>query len=238
MHYKVGFRIQTGGYRKRHIDLLRYLFFEDKGEFNSFKTIEVHNLWECAKSCLLSAEPEETHLVIMQDDILFCKDFATTVNHLISLLPDEIITLFSNSEHINLALKQNINWVKLKVWFMAQCYIVPVKVAKDMVSWIDEYVKEQVTLDDDRMATYCFYHNRQVYATAPSLVEHIGFADTTLRNYNEYFRLKSIHRIATRFIGFEKSGMSVDWRNTIKKALNINEGKESQFISNLKKKYK
>jgi len=236
MGYKVGFRIQTGGNRNRWIDTMRYIFYEDKGNFNTFKTVQINNLWNCAKNCLLSAEPEETHLVIMQDDILFCKDFITTINHLITLLPDEIITLFSNNEHIDLALKKNIHWLKLKVWFMAQCYIIPVKVALEMTDWIENYVKDTVQLDDDRMATYCFYTGRHVYATAPSLVEHLGFAHTTLRSYTDDFKLKSLHRLARKFIGFETSGMSIDWRNTIQSALIISEGKESQFINNLKHK--
>lgn len=229
---KLGVRIQTGGKRPRWTQLL-YTLLENEGLFNTLKIIRYPNLWQCCRHVLLSAEDDETHLLVLQDDVLPCKDFLLTVDYLIKQRPDEHISIFSNHDNIDIAYAEKINWLKLRVWFMAQAYIIPVKRAKEMVAWIDENVKSDVALDDDRMATYIWFNQLFVYVTVPSLVEHIGWNDTTLRVYKNDLK-KKVHRMARRFIGFEKSGMDINWKNL--NPLIVNEGLDSQFISNLKTK--
>lgn len=218
----IGFRIQTGGERKRWVDVMKQLV-------PRVVVIERKPLWEACKACLLSANHEETHLCIMQDDILPCNDFVEAVNEIVRHNPDEIITLFTANDN---AQQTQYNYLSLDVWFMAQCYIVPVGIAYDMVEWIEKHVKESVLLDDDRMATYCWFNNKRVLATNPSLVEHIGWRSTTLRTYkNNEFDKKISHRIAQNYIGFEKSGLSIDWNKRY--MLQVSEGSDKMFISNL-----
>lgn len=233
MDYKLGVRIQTGGNRQHWVDVLEVMLFKSSRSFGcSFGIITFDKLWENARSCLLSARKGETHLLILQDDILPCKDFIPAVFKIIETNPDNIITLFSNHPSIDLAYQSGIRYLEMSHFFMAQAYIIPVSIAKKAVKWIDENVRESVKLDDDRLATYCFYTNKKVLATAPSLVEHLGWDTTTLRTYKEKDFKRNL-RMARQFIGFDRFATDFDWSR--KKAIKVNDGSISMFISNLKK---
>jgi hypothetical protein len=118
---------------------------------------------------------------------------------------------------------------------MAQAYSAPVAVIDDFIEWADRHIKPDIYFDDDRWAMYCFYHERRVWATAPSLVEHIGWNETTLGGgYKPDFRFdlrkKASTRMADWFVGFENSPESIEWKNI--KAIDDNEGTYGEFIHN------
>ena len=234
MHYKLGVRIQSSGQRMRWIDALGNLILREL-VFNGFTydVIVDKNLANAAHRCLTSATEDETHLLILQDDILPCQDLTLGAYRIIDALPNNIVTLFSNSEHVKEAYNSGLRYLEMKYFFMAQAFIIPVDIAKKAAAWMKENVKDSVYLDDERLATYCFYTNKKVYATAPSLVEHLGWDSTTLNSYKDKDINKKL-RMANRFIGFEKSALEFDWSKTL--ALRVNDGAVSMFISNLNKR--
>lgn len=226
--------IQTSGKRPRHIklllDLLKEEVIQKKLEDVYIRTVEGNTLWGSCRDCLLSAS--SGHILVLQDDVLPCKDFISTVLHLIQLRPDQIITLFSNSEAIDTARSYGYNYAELKVWFMAQAYVLPAIEAVKMAVWIDEHCKEDMKHDDDRMATYVWYMQKRVIATVPSLVEHIGWNTTTLTTYKKK-PFEPRLRMARWYIGFETSGLDIQWERP--DAIIATDGDNSMFCSNLKK---
>jgi len=237
---RLAVRIQTKGTRERWTDILLELLeleIYSKKLDMSIQIIQDNNLWKSCKKSLLSTDQGDTHVLVLQDDVLPCADFVETALHIAQLLPNDPVTFFSNSESISHALQNNIHWATLKVWFMAQSYMMPVAIAKDLVEWVDEYCKPDMTHDDDRMATYMWYHSQKVYATAPSLVEHMGWNATTLKTYQPQFTFEPRLRMARSYIGFENSAKKIDWKATLEKAVADNEGSNSQFCSNLRKAY-
>ena len=230
MDTQLAIRIQTKGTRPRFTRIIR-----DMLQLHNDHIIRGDSLWGTCKECLLSTRTTDTHILVLQDDVLPCADFIRTVHQIIALLPNEAITLFTTSELQTMALQHNIRWVQLTAWFMAQAYILPVSLAHDMVVWIDKNCKESMVHDDDRMATYMWYHNRKVWATAPSLVEHIGWNYTTLDTYKKTYRFEPRLRMANQYIGFEKSGLSVDWTLGLTTPLIDKSGSNSMFCSNLKR---
>lgn len=228
---KLDIRIQTTGRRNWWLTELEHLL-------NDKRVKPVlgggNNLWEDAKHVLLSYSKTATHLLVLQDDVLPCKNFIPTVEKLISLLPDEPITLFSNSMAIETALYDNKHWATLKTWFMAQSYIMPTKIIPDLISWVDSKVKPSTRFDDERFGMYFFYHEHPVYATAPSLVEHLGWNSTLLRNYKSYeFKTRRDIRMARVFIGLDQDPLDIDWAEGIDHPAVDNEGHNSQFCDNL-----
>lgn len=198
---------------------------------------EKKSLWEDAKK-VLSHRPSHTHVLVMQDDILPCQDFIPTVEQIINLLPNQPITFFTNNPAADVAVMQDKRWVTLSVWLMAQAYVLPVEIIDDMVAWIDEYVKEDVRFDDERMAMYFYYHKIPVYATVPSLVEHLGWNSTTLSTYTDKARkniFKPENRMARQYIGFENSGLDIDWTIGLADPVHNNDGSDSMFCQNFKR---
>lgn len=226
--------IQTSGKRPRHtkllMDLLKDEIIEKKLEDVSIRIVQGDTLWGSCRDCLLSAS--SGHILVLQDDVLPCKDFIETVLLLTELHANEIVTLFSNSDSIETARLNDLNYARLKVWFMAQAYVLDTINAKNMVAWIDVNCKEDIKHDDDRMATYIWYQDKTVIATAPSLVEHIGWNTTTLTTYKKK-PFEPRLRMAKWYIGFEESGLSIKWER--KEAVKDMNGDNSMFCSNLKK---
>lgn len=228
---KLEIRIQTIGKREWWLRNLLFLLNDKR-----VKPIygSGFDLWTDAKKVLTSYSKKTTHLLVLQDDVLPCKNFISAAEKLISLLPEEPISLFSNSSAVETALLKNKSWVKLKTWFMAQGYIMPTSIIPDLIKWVDEKVKPTTRFDDERFAMYFFYHEHLVYATVPSLVEHLGWNSTLLRNYKNYeFQKRRDLRMATVFIGLDKDPLNIDWTEGLKDPVIDNEGHNSQFCDNL-----
>jgi len=162
-----------------------------------------------------------THLLVLEDDVLPCFNFISTVEKIIKTLKNEPVTFFTNSKAINVALKDEINWIRLKIWYYTQSYVMPFKLMGNMLSWIDKNVDDDARhSDDERIAMYFYFHNRFVYATAPSLVEHIGWNSSSLKHDRpeEYMNSRDL-RTAKKFIGVDKNPDEIDWTKTIKRAV-------------------
>ena len=205
---KLAIRIQATNKRQRWVDTLLYLLNDRRAKAIFDNRLQ---LWNGAKTTLLSYNKTHTHMLVLQDDVLPCKDFIKTVEKIIEILPDQPITLFSNKEAILEAKNRGINWVKLRKWLMAQTYIMPISIIEDFLIWEARHIKPEIYYDDNRWAMYFFYHKKRVWATAPSLVEHLGWNNTSLRNYTPSFIFEPRNRMAKWFIGFENSGLSIDW---------------------------
>lgn len=237
---RLAVRIQTKGTRERWTELLLDLLEQEiysKHLDVSIRIVSNKNLWQSCKDTFLSTDENDTHILVLQDDVLPCLDIVETAQIIAELLPNDPVTFFSSSDAVAHALQKGSNWAQIAVWFMAQCYMLPTALACDMVQWIDEYCRQDIKHDDDRMATYMWYHHKKVFVTVPCLVEHIGWNDTTLRTYDPSFVFEPRLRMAKQYIGFEKSAKDIDWRKTIDKAHIDSEGSNSQFCSNLRKPY-
>jgi hypothetical protein len=229
---KLAINIQHVPGRERWAETMRYMLADRRV---TIQTDDKRDLWEGCKKVLTNRPKGTTHVLVLQDDILPCRDFISTVERIINLLPGEVITYFSTRQTIGHPLNLGLHYLKLKTWRMAQAYSAPVEVIDDFIAWADRHIKPEIYFDDDRWAMYCFYNNRWVWATAPSLVEHLGWNQTTLGGgYKPQFRLdlrkKASQRMAEAFVGYENSPKDIEWENL--KAIEDNEGTYAEFIHN------
>ncbi len=167
-----------------------------------------------------AAKDNPTHLLVLEDDVLPCFNYISTVEKLINAIPEEPMTFFTNSKIAPLALSEHVNWVRLKVWYYTQSYAIPFSLMQSMISWINENVAEDDrNSDDERMAMYFYYHKRCVYATVPSLVEHIGWNSSSLKHDrpDEYMNNRDL-RMASKFIGVDKDPLEIDWLKSFDKS--------------------
>lgn len=172
------------------------------------------------------AKHNPAHILVLHHDILPCFNFIPTVEKIIGMLPNEPITFYTNSNAVDTALKQQTHWVKLKPWYYSQSFVMPFGLMTNMISWINENVRRDDRMsDDERMAMYFYYNGRYVYATAPSLVEHIGWSSTTVdydRPLVNYLDDKN-HRMARKFIGIDRNPLDIDWTKGLDKPVIDNE---------------
>jgi hypothetical protein len=218
---KLSIRIQHVKKRERWAKTLKYLLGDKR---TKIITDQKNILWEGAKKTLQSYDHKATHLLVLQDDVLPCQDFVATVERILELLPNEPITFYSPNESILAAQNLKSNWVTLLTWRNAQAYVLPVPIIDDFLVWAERHIKPEIYFDDDRFAMYFYFHKQLVYCTAPSLVEHMGWNSTTLTGYKSGHVFESRLRMAKWYIGFENSGLNIDWAATVKKPVFENDG--------------
>jgi len=222
-------RIQHTPNRPRQLEML----------LNSLKTDVKHNVKvsiiedsdSCWSGCKKALQSEADYICVLQDDVLVCKDFLPTLEKLISVNPNKIITLFCQREKANEARSWQRSWLTMKLWFYAQGYIYPREVARDMIEYCERHTNSK-NIDDEKMAIYVWKHDLRVWATMPSLVEHIGWNSTTLRNrdYDSYYKISQ--RVAKWFIGYEKSGLDIDWTEGLDMPVQDEYGEWAQLVDN------
>lgn len=201
-------RIQHTQNRPRQLEML----------LNSLKTDKHHNVKvsivedneNCWSGCQKALNCEADYICVLQDDVLVCKDFLPTLEKLVKLVPDKPITLFCQREMADRAREWQRSWLTMKLWFYAQGYIFPKELAKDFLDFAKRHTDDRV-IDDEKIATWLWKRGLRVWATMPSLVEHIGWNSTTIRsrNFDSYYKMAQ--RVAKYFIGYEKSGLDIDW---------------------------
>ena len=203
-------RIQHHPSRERH---LRYLMSGlDMEAVKDVKVIASDlGTWESCKVCLRTIG-NNSHVLVLQDDVLPCRDLLRTATKLIELIPDKPISLFTNRDPVMTARAFGKHWMTVKTWFMSQAYILPSEFIKDFLAWDEiHYRTDKRKADDEHLALYCYYNEIPVWTTSPSLVDHLGWRTTTIGDRNNKDYLEMTHRVAKEFIGFENSGLDIDW---------------------------
>jgi len=188
----------------------------------------------CFKLGLL--EPEFTHFLVLQDDILPSKDLIKTANELVYLRPNDIISLYSAQPSISNALHLRKSWVSIDRLYGLCAYIIPSFMAKDYVDNYVDKIKDDIKADDVKISVYLEAVGKRAYLTAPSLVEHIAW-DRSSQHKVHVPKLNALtHRIAEHYIGFENSGLDIDWQNGLEEPFEINIGGKYDHVRHLKKK--
>ena len=222
---KLAIRIQHHPKRQTYLKILLSLL--DKTD--NLEIIEDNiSTWSGCQKAIKSMKPDDTHILVLQDDILVCKDFIKTVENIIELNKFPV-TFFSPKEIIRRAVMFNTNWVAISVWFMAQAYLMPREMALDFVEWSNRHCKGAKLVDDERLAMYFYYHNQKVFATSPCLVEHLGWYETTIADRMNFHYKKIAGRVSQYFIGVDESGLSIDWKGSVDRPL-IDEDRPSSLF--------
>ena len=140
--------------------------------------------------CLEGAPPGVTHLCVMQDDAVPCRNFDSLVEEAVGERPDEVVSLFVGGlsgrtrKDFWLAQKHGARWSQIN--FRETHHVValvwPVARAQEFLDWWASGPRlpgHRTPRSDDAMVTHWIkstYANRgtrrTVWATVPCLVEH------------------------------------------------------------------
>ena len=192
--------IQHHPHRQRHLDLLLHSL--DVDSVTEFGIVENSvNSAEGMRACF-AAIRHPGYLVVLQDDILPCRDLLATCKRLIEARPDGVISLYSDNPAVSQAVAQGYAWVKLNVAWGLCGYILPTYLAASYLEVLPSL--RSVYADDVMLSTFLKLIHQPVWLTAPSLVEHLGHE--TAQGFKH---VKT--RTANYFIGYEHSGLEVEW---------------------------
>lgn len=222
-------RIQHTKNRERQLQMLLHSLETDKP--HNVKVTIVNDDESCWSGCKKALTCDADYICVLQDDVLVCKDFLPTIEKLVKLVPDKPITLFCQREKANQARDWTRSWLTMKLWFYAQGYIMPKALAKDFLEYAERHTNQR-NIDDEKIAIWLWKRDLRVWATMPSLVEHIGWNSTTIRNrdYDSYYKIAQ--RVAKWFIGYEKSGLDIDWKEGLDCPVQDEDGRWEQLVDN------
>ncbi len=149
-----------------------------------------------------------THHLVIQDDVVPCRDFVKTLLHILRLKPDVPIGIYANRKVIEEARRAASSWALIPDGVWGQGIMLPADLAWDFLKWErahvvaeGDYVRKHY---DTRMAMWALKTKRPIWATVPSLVEHVAPSESLLGFSNK-------HRVARWFAGVNTSGLEFDW---------------------------
>jgi GR25 family glycosyltransferase involved in LPS biosynthesis len=229
----IDIRIQHHHSRQRHLKLLMTSLETDISHKTKVSVVEDEvSCWSGCKKALQSGiESGADYICVLQDDVLACRDFIPTIEKITKIVSDKPITLFTPNDMAGTARSWQRSWMTIKLWFYAQGYILPRDMAIDFLEFADKHTNDR-TIDDEKLAIWIWKRDLRVWATMPSLVEHIGWHSTTIRSrsYDAYYNFDK--RVAKYFIGYERSGLDVDWHEGIDCPVQDEHGAWKQLVDN------
>jgi hypothetical protein len=156
---------------ERHTD--RYTVCED--------TIDrKRGVWKNARRAWTALGPRATHHLVLQDDMLPCRNFFSHVNDILTALPDSPIGLASRWNIVQKARDRgDAYWQSCGVG-SGGMLILPADIARDFIDWSDRETRAEYPHDDRRLTLYLLSRNLRVWHTTPSLLEHIGAENSTV----------------------------------------------------------
>ena len=166
------------------------------------KDTRLEGCWPTYRRALRAASNASHHLVL-QDDLGLCGDFIRSVKEVIRARPKNLIALYTNSRSVLEARARGEAWIE-KDGVTGPAVIWPKELIGEFLRWQDTYINPDFLYDTVRVSMWLIKTSKRAFATVPSLTEHLGCMSSTLG-------LNSPSKVATWFIGEDRSALDIDW---------------------------
>lgn len=176
--------------------------------------------WRGYQQCLADLPADATHVVVLQDDTIACRNFPPAVERIAAEWPDHVVCLFLGGaprRTASLARRAQANgrsYCRLHpndfVPVVATMW--PVQKAESLLSWTCDNPARLGHVDprsDDAVAGRWMRYNReQVVCTVPSLVQHPDDVPSTIGR--KHRAGEDVNRVAALWIGADDP-LALDW---------------------------
>lgn len=187
---KLHYRIQHADGRDDALARLLPLLPSGAETITDYEARKAPNPFRGYLKCLAGAPQDVTHLVVIQDDALPCKDFDRQVAAAVGERPGDVLSLFVGGltgrtrKDFWEAQKKGDRWspVYFREIHHVVCLVWPVELAQAFLDWWESSPRipgPPVQQSDDAIVGYWIKSTyadrrirRQVWATVPCLVEH------------------------------------------------------------------
>lgn len=145
-----------------------------------------------------------THTFVLQDDMWPCINFFEVINHLITLAPNDAISLYGPCHYATSAAKRRgHSWHRTADATWGGTIILPTQLTQDFVNFNNKYILPEFRPDEDdaRLRMFILLNKIRLIHTNPSLLEHVGDISTVGHPPG---------RKAAWFIG-DDDPMKIDW---------------------------
>jgi hypothetical protein len=176
-------------------------------EFGQVVDRGAHGPWYSWRMCWIAGlHIGADHVLVIQDDVLPCRDFLGGVQQAIQRRPEDILRFFTVRGIQAKALEAHKSWIRSKTTWV-QALVIPSSARlPDFLEWSAAHIDPDYYSCDRRLTCYQLKKCIPAFVTAPSLVEHVGSS----RSLIGHGKLPK-PRLASRFIGEDVSALTIDW---------------------------
>jgi len=195
---KIEYKIRTVPEREK---LLNRLLNDLKDDADMFKIYTDHEHkgtdWNMMRA-LSDTEPDTTHVVTLEDDVIPSDNFIETVKTIIETRSDNIISLLYNGK-----CKCDYSWVKVNVT-TGQGIIFPTKYLEDYIQFKKDYIHPDAHPCDTIMCIYAQNRFNGIFCTNPSLLFHDDEGESVTWNRDFSLGGEIIRKFRTPESNFKK----------------------------------
>jgi hypothetical protein len=161
--------------------------------------------WQTARRAWMLFDDDSTHHILLQDDVMVCKNFMLATHKICKAYNNHCITFHSHRKIADEALEKGLNYAKFH-YVTGQALCMPVEKIKQFVAWSDKFVDDKLRYDDSRLSMFNTIHQYEQVITVPNLVQHFygGSILGTPTNNKQ----------ARTYPGDEFDALSVNWSRT------------------------
>lgn len=152
---------------------------------------------------------DSTHHLVLQDDIVVCRDFLAAVVAAIEARPDAPVAFFDMSRTIPDAMDKGVSWAVRRSLSSACALAMPTPMVLPAIRWCDYNTDPKVKSYDARLSAYFLSVDQLIWYTVPSLVDHNDNGHSLIGHPVKLPSGKK--RVASAFIGAKVSGLTIDW---------------------------
>lgn len=165
---------------------------------------EKTGLWWNCKRAWSNIPDKSTHHLVLQDDMMPCRNFIPALYEIIRVKPEQIVHIFASSKRVIEALDAGKHWYTTPDASWGGSIILPRK-HFGWCEWADRHLQDFSPIcDDTRLDHYAICNQEPIWSVAPSLIEHIGYDKSLIGNSPLTWRMSS------KYIG-DDDPMSIDW---------------------------
>jgi hypothetical protein len=167
----------------------------------------------------LSDPPDCSHLLVVQDDVQICSNFAPALERIVASRPENPISLFLArlpevaAKDATRAMKANQRYIRLRsrAFVPVVALLWPIEESQDFLEFVSDTGGPRLASKrSDDAAVWQWMANRRkaVYVTCPSLVEHPDNVPSTIGRRARWGKDKG--RVALFYIG-EQDPLELEW---------------------------
>jgi hypothetical protein len=177
--------------------------------------------WDTGRRAMLAHDPDCTHHVVIQDDIIPCRDLLAGIETALACVGENVplcgyVGHYRNripliSDAVYMADAERASFVTMHTLNWGPCIVVPTAFIPDMIDYCDQLT--HIPNYDRRLSRY--WENERhtrIWYTWPSLVDHRRDEPSTVPGR---IHAKSDGRTASRFLGRDRSALDVDWTGPV-----------------------
>jgi len=185
---------------------------------------EKNDRWDTGKRAMLAYDPEATHHVVIQDDVLVCRDLCAGLERALAHIPPDaplcgyVGRVRPQTEAVLRAVaaarKAHASFIVMRCLNWGPLVAVPTGVIPEMVAHGDTL--RRVPNYDRRLSRFFeLEERRSVWYTWPSLVDHADGPSMVKGRFATDREREPRARVAHEFIGEQASALDIDWTGQI-----------------------